>query len=158
MTAGQRLLAGHVSRRPRDDDLLAVSGRADARGDHDVHPHIALVAELGLARVDADSQAVSAVGGPWLCCQHTLDLGGSRDRVARAREREKAVAGPVNLRAVVLACSLADELCRRARAGANRSPRRYRSRVDPSTSAKRSVTVPDGSWRRASSDPFTREV
>ena len=109
--ARERLVAGHVARRTRDDDLLAVRGRADARRDDDVHADVALVAELGLARVDADPEAKRLVGRPWLGGERALDLGCGGDRVARAREREEdAVAGPVDLRAAVLGRGRADEL------------------------------------------------
>ena len=72
----------------RDDDLLAVCRRADARRDDDVHADVALVAELGLARVDADPQPERLVVRPRLGGERALDLGGRRDRVsAHARRR-----------------------------------------------------------------------
>ena len=109
--ARERLLAGHVSRCARDDDLLAVCRRTDASGDDDVHPDIPLRAELRLARVDADAQAVRLLVGPVLDRKRALDLGRRRNRVAGPREREEhAVAGPVDLGAVVVGRGLAHEL------------------------------------------------
>ena len=109
--AGKRLVARHVPRRSRDDDLLAVRRRADASGDHDVHPDVALGAELGLAGVDPDAQAVRLLVGPRLDGERPLDLGGRSHGVAGPREREEhAVAGPVDLGAVVVGGSLAHEL------------------------------------------------
>ena len=99
--------------------------------------------------MQADPEPVRLVVRPRLGGERALDLGRRRDRVARAREREEdAVAGPVDLGAAVRGGGLAHELAHpRARAGANRSPRRCSSRVEPSTSAKRSVTVPAGKRR-----------
>ena len=91
------------SRCPRDDDLLAVRGRADARSDDDVHADVALVAELGLARVDADPKAVRRLVRPRLGGERALDLGRGGDRVPRPREsKEDPVAGPVDLGAAVV--------------------------------------------------------
>ncbi len=116
--AGKRLRARQVPRRPRDHDLLAVCGRADPRRDDDVHADVPLVAELGLARVNADPETVRLVGGPRLGRERALDLRGGSDRITRTCEREEdAVAGPVDLGAVVLDGGRAHEL---PHAGASR--------------------------------------
>ena len=47
-------VADEVTGRPRDHDLTAVGGGTDPGGDDDVHPDVAFVAEIGLARVDPD--------------------------------------------------------------------------------------------------------
>ena len=135
--SGSGLVAGDVARRPRDDDLLAVGRRADPGGDDDVHADVALVAELGLAGVDPDAQAMRLVVRPRLGGERPLDLGRGRDRIARACEREKdPVAGPVDLvrrrcaprpRARARACARARaRTARRASAAAASSPRRLR--------------------------------
>ena len=109
--AGKGLCACHVARRSRDDDLLAVRRGAHSGGDDDIHSHVALRAELGLAGVDSDSQAVRLLVGPWLDRERPLDLGGRGDCVAGPREREEhTVAGPVDLDAVVVGGGLAHEL------------------------------------------------
>ena len=70
-------------RRPRDDDLAAVRGRADPRRDDDVHAHVALLAEVRLAGVDADAQAHDPVRRPRLA---------SRARCSAAAARTASVA------------------------------------------------------------------
>ena len=74
LAAGQRLVSGDVPRRTRDDDLLAVRRCADPRGDDDVDPDVALVHELGLARVNADPEPQRLVGRPRLVGEGALDL------------------------------------------------------------------------------------
>ena len=78
-------LAGDVPRRLRDDDLLAVRRRADARRDHDVDPDVSLGAELGLAGVHADPETVGLVVGPRLGSERAVDLRRRGNRVPRAR-------------------------------------------------------------------------
>ena len=78
-----------VARRLRDEDLPAVARRADAGGDVDVEADVALVAELGLAGVDADAHAHDAVRGPRLALDRALEPDRGRDRVAGAGEGEK---------------------------------------------------------------------
>ena len=51
------LEAGDVTGRPRDDDLISVPCRADARGHHDVHADVALVTQLRLTGVDPGPDA-----------------------------------------------------------------------------------------------------
>ena len=100
--------------------------------------HVALVAELRLARVDSDAQTMRLVVRPRLGGERALDLGRGGDRICALGEREEdAVACPVDLarrRARAAASRTSSRM--RARAGANRSPRSVRSRVEPSTSAK----------------------
>ena len=148
--ARQRLVARDVACRARDDDLLSVRGGADARGDDDVHADVALVAELGLAGVDTDPQSMRLLGRPRLGRERALDLRQPRrSRRALARRRGTRRRRPSRPRRRRGARAAARTISRiRARAGANRSPRRWSSRVEPSTSAKRSVTVPAGRSRR----------
>ena len=68
-TTRERLVADHVSHRPRHDDLLPVRGGTDPRGDDDVHPDVALVAELRLTRVQTDAETVSLGRRPRLGCE-----------------------------------------------------------------------------------------
>ena len=96
--ARRRLVAGDVARRLRDDDLVPVPGRADAGCDVDVQADVPLLAELRLARVDADAHAEHALGRPGLPAELPLELRRRRDGVARAREgQERPVARPVDL-------------------------------------------------------------
>ncbi len=66
------VVAHEVARRPRDDDLAAVRGRADPRRNDDVHADVALLAQVRLAGVDADAQAHDAVRRPRLGLEGTL--------------------------------------------------------------------------------------
>ena len=142
------LVAGDVSRRPRDDDLLSVRRRADPRGDDDVHADVTLGSELGLTGVDA-----RCAGGapPRPATARRRASAGSRAAAAtasRARGNARKTPSPAQSTSApsCARCRLADELAHpRARRARSARPRRLRRRVEPSTSAKSSVTVPAGS-------------
>ena len=106
-----RLLARELAGRLRDDDLVAVAGAADPRRDVDVESDVALVDELGLARVEADPHPQNTLRRPPLPADRALEVDGGRDRVPGAGEDEKrAVPGPVHLVPVPTARRLAHEL------------------------------------------------
>ena len=99
------------ARRLRDDDLLAVRRRADARRDHHVDPDVSLGAELGLAGVQADPEMVDLVVGPRLGSERAVDLRRRGNPAPRALEcEEDTVPRPVDLCAVVLPGGLPNQL------------------------------------------------
>ncbi len=108
---GKRLVACHVARHARDHDLLAVGRGAYARGDDHVHADVAVVAELGLARVDADPKPMRLLVRPRLGGERALDLRGCRRSRPRAREGEEhTVSRPIHLGAAVVGCRCTHEL------------------------------------------------
>ncbi len=133
--------------------------RAHPGRDDDVHADVPLVAELGLARVNADPETVRLVRGPRLGRERALDLGGG-GIASRARANARKTPSPAQSTSAPSCCAAAARTSSRmrARAGANRSPRRCSSRVEPSTSAKSNVTVPAGKRRCELSVAFTRRV
>ena len=88
-----------------------MGGSADPGRDHDVHPDVALVAERGLARVDADPQPKRFVRRPRLGRESSLHLDHGGKGIARSREGEKRpISGPVDLHATVRSRRLPDDL------------------------------------------------
>ena len=77
----------------------------------DVEADVALVDELGLARVEADPHPQDALRRPPLRADRALEVDGRRDRVAGAGEdEERAVPGPVHLVPVPTARRLPHQL------------------------------------------------
>ena len=135
-----------ISRVAREtNDLIAVGGSADPGRDDDVHPDVALVAERRLARVDADPQPKRLVGRPRLGGEPRC-ISTTAARASRARGKARKAPSPAQSTSTppyaAADCRTISRM--RARAGAKRSPRRWSSRVEPSTSAKTRVTVPVG--------------
>ena len=123
-------------------------------------PDVTLVSELGLTRMDPDSETVGLLVGPRLGCERALDLRRRGDRVTRPREREEdPVARPVDLGAVVRARRLADELAHaRARRAETLAEQVREAASSPRRRRRASVTVPAGSVPAALSRVFTRRV
>ena len=85
-------------------------GRRDPRRPHDVHPEVALVADGGLARVEAHADAHLDAARPLVVAERALRVNGAAYGVARADEREEErVALRVDLGAAGRAEALADE-------------------------------------------------
>ena len=90
------LAADEVARRLRQEDLPAVPGGGDARRAVDVDPDVALLGYDRLARVEPHAHADRPAA------ERCLPIGGGRDRVGGARERdEERVALRVHLDAAV---------------------------------------------------------
>ena len=133
--------AGEVRRRLRQEHLPPVPGGRDPRRPVHVEPDIALVRPERLAGVQPHPHAHRAAR------KRALRVGGGGHGVGRAREGdEERVALRVDLDPVVLRAKPPA-----ARGGARRARRRTpspsscSSRVEPSMSVKRKVTVPVGS-------------
>ena len=125
----------------RDEHLPAVAGGGDAGGAVDVAADVALLGQERRPRVQADPH-LDRAGGERLGHRRR---GGERARRGREGE-EEGVALRVDLDA-----ALARRRPRGSRAGARRAPPRSASApsscsslVEPSTSVKRKVTVPEG--------------
>ena len=82
------LRAEQVPGRARDDDLTAVGGGGDPRRLMDVEAHVARVALLGLAGVDAHSDS-DGRPGPRVRGERALRVGRRTDGAGRGREREE---------------------------------------------------------------------
>ena len=96
--------------RRREQDLPAVPGGADARRAVDVDPDVALLADDGLAGVDAHADAELGPVRPVMARERLLRRDGGRDRVLRAAEAvEERVALRVDLLAPARAERLADD-------------------------------------------------
>ena len=133
--AGGRLVPHEVARRAGHDDLTTVRRRADPRRDDDVHPHVPLLAEVGLARMDPDPEPHHAVGRPRLARERALELRRGKHRIPRPPEDEEyPVSCPVDLPAAVGAGGVANELA---------EPRPHRSEVPTQRveEARRSLDV-----------------
>ena len=118
MTLPEGVLAGDVSHCSRHDDLLSMGRRADARSDDDVHPDVAFVSELGLARVDADPKAVRRLVRPRLGGERALDLAPRlRSRHGPAESKKDPVSRPVDLGSAVGTRGLAHELAHACTSG-----------------------------------------
>ena len=120
-----------------------MAGRADPRRAHDVDPDVALLADDGLAGVQAHPDGQPAAVRPAVRGEPLLRRDGCCDRVAGAGEgEEERVALCVHLDAVSAAELLAEDRRCVATTSAYRSPSRFRSSVEPSMSVKTKVTVP----------------
>ena len=138
--------AGEVGGRLRQEHLAAVPGGRDPRRPMHVEPDVALVGPERFPRVQAHPHAHRAVR------KRALRVGGGRDRVGRARKRdEERVALRVDLDPVVPPPGLPQRTAVLGEHVGVPSPSSWSSRVDPSMSVKRNVTVPVGSsgciWR-----------
>ena len=132
-------------RRLRDEHLPAAGQRADPRSADDVEAEIALVAERRLAGVDAHPHEHLGIVRPVVRRELALNRRRGGERVPRPREDgeegvtlavDLAPARSANARRMISLCA--------ATTSPHRSPRRWRSRVEPSMSEKRKVTVPLG--------------
>ena len=123
-----RLAGDEVARRLRQEYLAAVPGGGDPRGTVDVDPDVALLGYDRLARVEPHAHADRPAA------ERSLPVGGGRDRVGGARERdEERVPLRVHLDAAVPRKGLPQDAAvpaqqlrvtrRRARATAASSPR-----------------------------------
>ncbi len=91
-----------IARRLRQQDLLAVAGRADPGGQMHADADVVIARRRGLAGVDSDAHADALVVGPGLRGQRELRLDGRPDGIARAGERdEERVARRLDLEAGV---------------------------------------------------------
>ena len=94
----RQVVADECPGRLGDEDLAAVAGRADPRGAHDVHPDIALVADVRLAGVQPHPHPYLGALRPRVGGKRALALDCPADGIPGARERvEERVALRVDL-------------------------------------------------------------
>ncbi len=135
-----------VARRLREKDLASVAGRADPRGAVDVETEVGVGLDLGRARVQADPNADRRALGPGCAAS------------ARWAPIAAAAASPALWKTAKCSSARQSTSVPPAAATSARRSRRHSlstapyswsscctSRVDPSMSAKRRVTVPAGS-------------
>ena len=144
------LVHEQVACRVRQENLPAVAGGGDPSGAVHVHSDVALLRQQRLARVDAHPHADAVL------LQKSLRAAGSGRRVARPAEGdEEGIALGVDLDAVMRLPGPAQgravelQLSRRTPP----APSSPSSDVEPSTSVKRKVTVPEGRGRMSRGSP-----
>ena len=138
--------AGEVGRRLRQQHLPAVPSGGDPRRPVHVEPDVALVGPERLPRVQSHPHPHRPAG------KRALRVGGGRHRIGRTRERdEERIALRVDLDPLMPPPASRNARWCSASTSAYPSPSSCSSRVEPSMSVKRNVTVPVGSsgctWR-----------
>ena len=131
-----------LARRLGEDDLPAVGGRRDPRRPVDVHPHVALVGDDRLSGVDPHA----GVDGPGASAARASSAAATASVALVNTTKNASPCVSTSIPPCRANASLSARLCS-ARSSAYRAPCSWRSRVDPSTSVKRKVTVPPGRSR-----------
>ena len=144
---GRQVVLGDLTRRTGDEHLPAVGGGADARGAGDADADVALAADRRLAGVDAHPHPERVVLGPLRLGKRPLRRDGCGDRSCARAGTPRRMRPPACRRSALPRRRSRRAGCGRVRQEPARScsRRRLRSRVDPSMSVKRKVTVPAGS-------------
>jgi hypothetical protein len=146
-------------RRARQQHLPAVGRRADPGCPMDADSDVAVLADLWLGRVDADAHPNVGALRPRAPRQPPLDVHRRDNRVAGPSEgREERIALRVHLLPVSRLEGVAQASVVLVQNRLVPVSQGLTSRVDPSMSVKRKVTVPDGSSLTSDPEGSTRRI